>query len=201
MYMIDEFKNFTDAIQQQYRNFAFKLLAMQKQFFSFVLLMTSVWFWAQVGALNIRVYDEFSKKPLEATVKIQSTGQLFSGVGEIQLSGLASGNYNFEISALDYDASFLNDINIVPNQNLTYSVGLNQSVKQIQEVNLTKKLYKTTIESPVSLRNITSEEVQKNAGSNRDVSRAILSFPGVGSTATFRNDLLNIELIFCRATS
>ena len=31
--------------------------------------------------------------------------------------------------------------------------------------------------------------MQKNAGSNRDVSKAILSFPGVGSTATFRNDL------------
>ena len=50
-------------------------------------------------------------------------------------------------------------------------------------------MYKTTAESPISLRNITSEEVQKNAGSNRDVSKAILSFPGVGSTATFRNDL------------
>lgn len=54
---------------------------------------------------------------------------------------------------------------------------------------ITRRTFKTTAESPVSLRNITSEEVQKNAGSNRDISKAVLSLTGVGSTATFRNDL------------
>ncbi len=61
--------------------------------------------------------------------------------------------------------------------------------KEIEGVVVKRKVYKTTAESPVSMRNITSEEVQKNAGSNRDISKAILSLPGVGTTATFRNDL------------
>jgi hypothetical protein len=144
---------------------------------------------AQSGSININVFDEFSKKPLLATIKIVNTEQQFTGNGNVILSSLSSGTYNFEIEADDYELGFLNEIDIVPNQNLTFSIGLNRVAKNIDEIVLTKKQYKTTAESPLSLRNITSEEVQKNAGSTRDISKAILSFPGVGSTATFRNDL------------
>ena len=160
-----------------------------KQKISFFFTLFSFFVIAQVGSVTINVFDEFSKKPIEATVKIQNIDKTYSGNGSIVVTDLMSGNYNFEVSSAGYDVGFLNDINVVPNQNLTFSVGLNKSAKQIQEVTISKKLYKTTAESPVSLRNITAEEVQKNAGSNRDISKAILSFPGVGSTATFRNDL------------
>lgn len=161
-----------------------------KKILSVTFLLFSMWTWAQLGSVNISIFDDFTKKPLEAKVKIFNREVSFSGSGNVQISEIASGNYTFEISAEGYDTAFLNDINIVPNQNLTFSVGLVKSTRQLQEVALTKKLYKSTAESPVSLRNITSEEVQKNAGSNRDVSKAMLSFPGVGSTASFRNDLL-----------
>ena len=160
-----------------------------KQKISFFFTLFSFFVIAQVGSVTINVFDEFSKKPIEATVKIQNIDKTYSGNGSIVVTDLMSGNYNFEVSSAGYDVGFLNDIDVVPNQNLTFSVGLNKSAKQIQEVTISKKLYKTTAESPVSLRNITAEEVQKNAGSNRDISKAILSFPGVGSTATFRNDL------------
>ncbi len=160
-----------------------------KKLFSYLFLLISGIILAQVGSVTINVYDEFSKKPIDATVKIQNFEKTYSGNGSILVTDLTSGNYNFEVYSEGYDVGYLNDINVVPNQNLTFSIGLNKSAKQIQEVTISKKLYKTTAESPVSLRNITAEEVQKNAGSNRDISKAILSFPGVGSTATFRNDL------------
>ncbi len=161
---------------------------MQRSFIIFLFLISN-FILAQSGSVNISVYDEFSKKPLEVNIKIQNSDKLFSGVGNVQITELIPGNYTFEISAENYATGFLNDINVVPNQNLSFSVGLQKSEQNIQEVVISKKVYKTTAESPVSLRNITSEEIQKNAGSNRDVSKAILSFPGVGSTATFRNDL------------
>ena len=151
--------------------------------------MVAIFISAQSGSINVNVFDEFTKKPLPATISISKTQQEFSGEGNVVISGLPSGTYNLEIEAAGYETGFLNEINIVPNQNLTFSTGLNKIAKNIDEVIITKKQYKTTAESPLSLRNITSEEVQKNAGSTRDVSKAILSFPGVGSTATFRNDL------------
>ncbi|TXF78918.1 TonB-dependent receptor [Chryseobacterium sp.] len=153
-------------------------------------LFTALMFQAQVGSININVFDDFSKKPLDATVTLVGvTPDRYTGTGNVLIPEIPSGTYSFEISAEGFAPAFLNDINVVPNQNLTFSVGLSKATTEIQEVTITKKTYKTTAESPLSLRNITSEEIQKNAGSNRDVSKAILSFPGVGSTATFRNDL------------
>ena len=163
---------------------------MYKKLITSLLLLVTTVVLAQVGSVTISVFDEFSKKPLSANVSIQGgKDEIFIGNGSVLIPEITTGNYNFRISAEGYDDGFLNDINIVPNQNLTFSIGLNKVATQIKEVTITKKMYKTTAESPISLRNITSEEVQKNAGSNRDVSKAILSFPGVGSTATFRNDL------------
>ena len=157
---------------------------------SLFLLLISVFFKAQIGSINISVIDDFSKKPIEASGKILGQENGGSGLGKIQISSIPSGTYTFEITAEGYDTGFLNDINILPDQNLTFTIELKKStVKNIQEVFITKKTYKTTAESPLSLRNITSEEIQNNAGTNRDVSRAVLSFPGVGSTASFRNDL------------
>lgn len=161
-----------------------------RHLFLLVSLFFSGVIYAQVGSINISVFDEFSKKPLEASVKIQNSAIENSGNGLVQLSAIPADSYTFEISAPGFQPGFLYDINIIPNQNLTFTIGLRKSeIKDIQEVVIKRKMYKTTAESPVSLRNITSEEIQKNAGTNRDVSRAILSFPGVGSTATFRNDL------------
>ena len=156
---------------------------------SFLLLVISIFISAQTGSINVNVFDEFSKKPLSAKILIPKVQQEFSGTGNVVISELPTGSYNLEVASQDYETGFLIDINVVPNQNLTFSIGLNKIAKNIDEIIITKKQYKTTAESPLSLRNITSEEVQKNAGSTRDVSKAILSFPGVGSTATFRNDL------------
>lgn len=158
----------------------------------FVATVFAALFSAQTGSLNINIFDDFSKKPLPATVTVVSTGNSFSGEGNVALNDLPAGNYSFQIVSEGYESGSLNDISVVPNQNLTFSLGLMKSKtkeKEIEGVVLTRKVYKTTAESPVSLRNITSEEVQKNAGSNRDISKAILSLPGVGTTATFRNDL------------
>lgn len=157
--------------------------------FTFFLAVVFQIISAQVGSLNIRVFDEFSKKEIAATIKVLNSDLTFNGVGTVQLQDLPTGNYSFQISSEGYDAGFLNDINIIPNQNLSFTVGLNKATLLIDEVLIQRKVYRTTAESPVSLRNITSEEIQKNAGSNRDVSKSILSFPGVASSTSFRNDL------------
>ncbi|MFA7686885.1 MAG: TonB-dependent receptor [Moheibacter sp.] len=159
------------------------------QFYSFLFLLMTIPLTAQVGSINFRVFDEFTKEPLNATVFILNSESSASGKGTVQIDDLAPGNYSFEISAEGYFSGYLDDIAILPNQNLSYSVGLESVLLELSEAVVIRKTYRTTVESPLSLRNISSEEIQKNAGSNRDVSKAILSFPGVGSTASFRNDL------------
>ncbi|WP_313216645.1 Plug domain-containing protein, partial [Soonwooa sp.] len=148
---------------------------------------------AQTGGISISLHDQFDNKPLSGKVRDVKTDRVYEGVGSISIDSLHAKNYTFEIIADDYQKSYLYDVDIVPNQKLSYSIGLTKlqaTETNIAEVVLSKRKYKTTPESPVSLRSITSEEIQKNAGSNRDVSRALLSLPGVATTTSFRNDLL-----------
>lgn len=145
---------------------------------------------AQTGKITISIYDDFSKKPLAAKVQVLNSEKEVMGIGSVEIDGLEAGDYSFIISAEGYEVGTLNDISVLPEQNILHSIGLKKNnTRAIGEVVISRKVYKTTPESPVSLRNISSEEVQKNPGSNRDVSKAMLSLPGVGTTATFRNDL------------
>lgn len=102
-------------------------------------LSFSLFSMAQVGSVTINVFDEFSKKTISASLKIQNINSVYSGNGSISVPELPSGNYNFEITSEGYETGFLNDINVVPNQNLTFSVGLNKSAKQIQKLLFLKK--------------------------------------------------------------
>ncbi|MGX9986972.1 TonB-dependent receptor plug domain-containing protein [Soonwooa purpurea] len=167
---------------------------LNNKFYIFIcVILSSICIKAQIGGITISLYDQFSKKALEGKVSVINTQSEKSGYGEISIDSLQVGNFSFAISAVGYESTYLYDVNIVPNQKLNYSIGLINNLdkaNEISEVVVNAKKYKTTSESPVSLRNITSEEVQKNAGSNRDISKALLSLPGVANTSSFRNDLL-----------
>ncbi|MEJ8598442.1 TonB-dependent receptor [Riemerella anatipestifer] len=156
---------------------------------SLCFLLVGSWLFAQVGSVNISVYDFFNKKGLLAKVTVLKTQQSFNGEGKVQIQDLPAGSYSFLVESEGYQSVYLNDIDVVPNQNISLSATLEKKAKNIQEVVISKSAYKKTAESPLSLRTLSAEEVQKNPGSNRDISKALLSLPGVGSTATFRNDL------------
>lgn len=50
-----------------------------------------------------------------------------------------------------------------------------------------------TIETPLSIQRLTTEEIRSNPGGNFDISRVIQALPGVGGatgTASFRNDIV-----------
>lgn len=162
-----------------------------KRLLALSLFMQIFMLFGQTGSLSISIKDKNTQKALPASILLPSTAQNFSGEGEIILPDLPTGTYNLEISSEGYQKGFLFDIEVVPNQTKSYSVDLIRVIEEssIEQVNIKVSRYRTTTESPVSLRNITSEEVAKNAGSNRDVSKAVVSFPGVATTASFRNDL------------
>jgi hypothetical protein len=60
----------------------------------------------------------------------------------------------------------------------------------IDEVTVKASPFRRQEESPVSLRRIEISEIEKNPGGNRDISKVIQSFPGVGSGVSFRNDVI-----------
>jgi outer membrane receptor for ferrienterochelin and colicin len=61
---------------------------------------------------------------------------------------------------------------------------------EIEEVVVKASPFRKKEESPLSLQRIGIEQIEKNPGGNRDVSRVIQSLPGVASSVSFRNDVI-----------
>ncbi len=160
---------------------------MRKKYLIPLLSFFPVLIISQTGNIKIEVRDLISKKPIAAQVDTDSLSA--AGEGYVLLENIAASTRDFKIKAEGYKPETLYGIQILPNQTLVFQVNLSKEEQELKELVIRRNTFKSTAESPVSLRTLTSEEVQKNAGSNRDISKAMLSLPGVGSIATFRNDL------------
>ena len=80
---------------------------------------------------------------------------------------------------------------MVTNSNqVNLDIPLEESEISIGEVVIKASPFSKKIETPVSVRIIGIDEIEKNPGGNRDISKVIQSFPGVASTPAFRNDVI-----------
>jgi hypothetical protein len=69
-------------------------------------------------------------------------------------------------------------------------IPLEEAEISIGEVVVKASPFSKKIETPLSVRIIGIDEIEKNPGGNRDISKVIQSFPGVASTPNFRNDVI-----------
>jgi hypothetical protein len=76
------------------------------------------------------------------------------------------------------------------------TIELDPVVARLNDVVVTSKratARATTLESPLSIQRLTTEEIKANPGGNFDISKVIQSLPGVGGGAaggSFRNDII-----------
>ena len=68
---------------------------------------------------------------------------------------------------------------------------MEENQTELEGVTVTASPFRRDIESPVSLRIIGLQEIEKSPGANRDISRIVQSYPGVAfSPIGYRNDLI-----------
>jgi len=80
---------------------------------------------------------------------------------------------------------------LVTNEKTPYIfIELVQDNEQLEEVIVQSKLFKKSIESPLSRQSLGIAEIERNPGGNRDVLKVIQSLPGVASNPGFRNDII-----------
>jgi len=149
--------------------------------------------WAQTGVIQGTVVDETDNQGIPfANVVVQGTtvGVATDVDGNFRLENLEPALYNLEISSVGYKPSLVYEIRAYNNREQRVDVRLAPDVQMLESVQVRASPFNKTAESPVSLRTIGTEEIQRNPGGNRDISRVIRSLPGVSSTASFRNDIL-----------
>ena len=171
-------------------------ISMRTNPFSYILigLFCAVMVHAQERLYAIKgiVTDAFSGQPISyANVAIWNStrGAVTDSVGRFEITEVQPGTYRLQSSFIGYK-SFVTAEFQVTNKDIFIPIELEESSQSIEEVNIVATPFRKTAESPLGLRVIGFKEIEKSAGGNRDISRVIQIFPGVASTAAFRNDLM-----------
>lgn len=168
---------------------------MTKKFIFLLLLMfTGLQIMQAQQAYSIKgiVKDAANGEPVSfANVVIWNTieGTVTDSIGQFEITGVSPGSYRLQASFIGYKPTVTAEFRI-SNKDMFFPIELEESSESLQEVSIVASPFRKTAESPLGLRVIGFKEIEKSAGGNRDISRVVQSFPGVASTAAFRNDLM-----------
>jgi hypothetical protein len=148
---------------------------------------------SEVGVIEGRVFNKANNEPVPfARLIIFGTniGSISDLDGKFIFTGIKPGYISITGSSIGFE-EYISEEFLVTNANKSFvEIPLTESRVAIDEVVVKASPFRKTVESPVSLRRIGIEQIEKNPGGNRDISRVIQSFPGVASTPAFRNDVI-----------
>ena len=139
------------------------------------------------------VIDKASRQPLEfINVLILGLGRgaVTDAEGHFNIQEVPPGIYRLQASAVGYK-TVLTPEYIVSTKDLTIQIETEENLTELEGVTATASPFRHDLESPVGLRIIGLQEIEKSPGANRDISRIVQSYPGVAfSPAGYRNDLI-----------
>ncbi|HMA62756.1 MAG TPA: carboxypeptidase-like regulatory domain-containing protein, partial [bacterium] len=166
---------------------------MLKKISIFLLLILFIPLKAQTGRIRGRVMDKNKYEPLpfvNVVVQGTNTGAATDMDGEFLITGLEPGIYTLKATFIGYKPAFSDEIEINNAKSAYIEIQMEQLDINIGEITVTPSKYENIEESPVSVQQIQVSDIEKSPGANRDISKVIQSFPGVGSSVSFRNDII-----------
>ena len=139
------------------------------------------------------VIDKASRKPLEfinVVIAGSGMGSVTDSVGHFTIQAVPPGIYRLQASAVGYKTTLTSEY-ILSTKNLNIDIEMEENPTELEGVTITASPFRRDLESPVGLRIIGVQEIEKSPGANRDISRVVQSYPGVAfSPAGYRNDLI-----------
>ena len=148
---------------------------------------------ANSGVIKGRVFNSKTNEGVPfATVQIWGTtiGAITDYDGNFSFTGIKPGYIELRASSVGFKPFISSAIMVTNSNQVNIEVPLEENIVGIGEVVIKASPFIKRIETPVSARIIGIDEIDKNPGGNRDISKVIQSFPGVASTPAFRNDVI-----------
>ncbi len=145
------------------------------------------------GTIKGRVYNTKTNEGVAfATVQIWGTtnGSITDEKGNFILTGVKPGFVELRVSSIGFRTYISGAMMVTPSNHLNLEIALEESDISLGEVVVKASPFTKKIETPLSVRFIGIDEIERNPGGNRDISRVLQSFPGVASTPAFRNDVI-----------
>ncbi len=163
-----------------------------------LLMMVKVWSQNEV-TISGTIVDKNSQALLTGiTVEINPGNKttLTDTTGVFRFAGIPPGSYMLRFSGVGFQEKTISNVVLTTGNITTLNVELEAAVKDLEGVTVTGRKNSAraaTLESPLSIQRLTTEEIKANPGGNFDISRVIQSLPGVGGGAgggSFRNDII-----------
>ena len=145
------------------------------------------------GVITGRVYNSKTNENIPfATVQIwgTTTGVITDSEGKFSFTGLKPGYAELRVSSVGFMPFISSAVMVTNSHQVNIEIPLEEAEINIGEVVIRASPFTKKIESPVSVRIIGIDEIERNPGGNRDISKVIQSYPGVASTPAFRNDVI-----------
>ena len=168
---------------------------MKHFLFTFYFLIICISFLSAQPIHQIKgsVIDRIHRKPLEyirVMLSGTSKGNVTDSLGRFTIDNVSPGIYRLEASGIGYKTALTPEY-ILSTKDLNISIEMEENLTELAGVTVTASPFRRDLESPVSLRIIGLQEIEKSPGANRDISRIVQSYPGVAfSPIGYRNDLI-----------
>lgn len=152
------------------------------------------------GSINGAVRDALNGKPVNAatiTIDQLKRSTTADSLGQYQLNDLAVGSYSITVSAIGYETQTKFNIPITSGNANELSFELQRATDSLQSITVTasrRSARATSLQTPLSVQRLTTEEIKSNPGGNFDISRVVQSLPGItgsdGIGNGYRNDII-----------
>lgn len=150
---------------------------------------------AQSGVLDGQVVDRTTRAPLSgAVIEVIGGAEERSGLsnaeGRFRIAGLEVGVYALRVSYLGYASVLVSDLLVQSSRPTFALVEMNPTAIEVEGITVGADAFAVPPAAPVSAVLLSSEEVRRTPGGLQDISRTLLSLPGVIGGVDNRNDLL-----------
>ena len=167
-------------------------------FVSFIM-WTSLLQAQRTGSISGTIVNRNNQQPLPGISIELQPGQIrgvSDSLGAFRISGIQPGSYALSFSAVGFQSKTISNLVITSGNESNLQIELEETIKELNTVVVTGRRNTAkvaTIESPLSIQRLTTEDIKANPGGNFDISKVIQSLPGVGGGiggGSFRNDVI-----------
>ncbi|MDR7132613.1 hypothetical protein J2X69_004987 [Algoriphagus sp. 4150] len=163
-----------------------------KQFFVLLALVFSSFQTFSQGVIRGKITNPINNQPVAfANVLVLGTefGAISDENGLYKLSNIPAGLYNVRASFVGFKTKTAFEVQVTLARPVQLDFELIEDASELSEV-VVNSDFSRSEETPLSVRKLNSNEIERYPGGNRDISRVIQALPGVASTPSFRNDIL-----------
>ncbi len=144
------------------------------------------------GIIRGKITNSINNQPVAfANVLLLNTnlGAISDAEGNYEITNVPAGLYNVRASFVGYKTSTAYEIQVTLARAVQLDFSLIEEAEELSEVVVSSEFTRSE-ETPLSVRKLNTNEIERYPGGNRDISKVIQSLPGVASTPSFRNDIL-----------